>query len=193
MPIILGIDTRFGIVGNFTWGGARFFAYISFDIFATTSEEAHNPQKDIPIGIFASLGICTGLYILASVVFTGLKPYERLATAAPAATALSQTPFPAAPFVDPLALLVGLTGVVMILGQSRLAFAVSRGNLLPPRLARVHASFRTPYRISDHHRHRRLDLGLIATSHHARGLVNIGTLAALVLVPLGRSGRSGFR
>ncbi|CAA9420191.1 MAG: hypothetical protein AVDCRST_MAG55-1930, partial [uncultured Rubrobacteraceae bacterium] len=118
-------------------------------------------------------------------VFTGLKPYERLATAAPAATALSQTPFPAAPFVDPLAILVGLTGVVMILGQSRLAFAVSRGNLLPPRLARVHASFRTPYRITDHHRHRRLDLGLIVPLTAPGELVNIGTLAALVLVSLG--------
>jgi APA family basic amino acid/polyamine antiporter len=128
------------------------------------------------------------------VVFTGLKPYERLATAAPAATALSQTPFPAAPFVDPLASLVGLTGVVMIPGQSRLAFAVSRGNLLPPRLARVHASFLAPLTGSP------IITGIVASILALSlplttpgELVNIGMLAALVLVSPGRSGRSGFR
>ncbi len=81
----------------------------------------------------ASLGICTVLYILASIVFTGLRPYQDLATAAPVATALQATPFPAAEFVVSLAILIGLTVVVMILilGQSRVAFAMSRDNLLP--------------------------------------------------------------
>jgi APA family basic amino acid/polyamine antiporter len=76
LPSIFGIDTRFGLVGIFTGAALVFFAYIGFDIVATTSEEARNPQRDLPIGIFASLGICTLLYILASVVFTGLVPYD---------------------------------------------------------------------------------------------------------------------
>ena len=187
IPSILGIDTIFGVTGIFTGAALVFFAYIGFDIVATTSEEARNPQRDIPIGIFASLGICTVLYILASVVFTGLVPYEDLATAAPAATALEATPFPAAQFLVSAAILVGLTVVcmILILGQSRVAFAMSRDNLLPRWFARVHPTFRTPYRIT-------IITGIIsailtfALPLTTLGeLVNIGTLAAFVLVSLG--------
>jgi APA family basic amino acid/polyamine antiporter len=187
LPSILGIDTIYGVTGIFTGAALVFFAYIGFDIVATTSEEARNPQRDIPIGIFASLGICTVLYILASVVFTGLVPYEDLATSAPAATALEATPFPAAQFIVSLAILVGLTVVVMILmlGQSRVAFAMSRDNLLPPWLARVHPSFRTPYRIT-------IITGIVASIlafflplTTLGELVNIGTLSAFVLVSIG--------
>ena len=187
LPSILGIDTIYGVTGIFTGAALVFFAYIGFDIVATTSEEARNPQRDIPIGIFASLGICTVLYILASVVFTGLVPYDQLATSAPAATALAATPFPAAQFVVSFAILVGLTVVVMILmlGQSRVAFAMSRDNLLPPWLARVHPSFRTPYRIT-------IITGVVASVlafflplTTLGELVNIGTLSAFVLVSIG--------
>ncbi len=187
LPSLFGIDTRFGLVGIFTGAALVFFAYIGFDIVATTSEEARNPQRDIPIGILASLGICTVLYILASVVFTGLVPYDTLATAAPAATALQATPFPAARFVVSLAILVGLTVVVMILilGQSRVAFAMSRDNLLPRWFSRVHPSFRTPYRIT-------IITGIVSAIltftlplTTLGELVNIGTLAAFVLVSLG--------
>jgi len=187
IPSILGIDTIFGVTGIFTGAALVFFAYIGFDIVATTSEEARNPQRDIPIGIFASLGICTVLYILASVVFTGLVPYDTLATAAPAATALEATPFPAAKFIVSLAILIGLTVVVMILilGQSRVAFAMSRDNLLPRWFAQVHPSFRTPYRIT-------IITGIVSAiltftlSLTTLGeLVNIGTLSAFVLVSIG--------
>ena len=187
LPSIFGIDTIYGITGIFTGAALVFFAYIGFDIVATTSEEARNPQRDIPIGIFASLGICTVLYILASVVFTGLVPFKQLATPAPAATALEATPFPAAQFIVSLAILVGLTVVVMILmlGQSRVAFAMSRDNLLPPWLARVHPSFRTPYRIT-------IITGIVASVlafflplTTLGELVNIGTLSAFVLVSIG--------
>ncbi len=187
LPSILGIDTIYGVTGIFTGAALVFFAYIGFDIVATTSEEARNPQRDIPIGIFASLGICTVLYILASVVFTGLRPYKELGTAAPAATALAETPFPAAQLVVSLAILIGLTVVVMILilGQSRVAFAMSRDRLLPPWLGRVHPSFRTPYRIT-------IITGIVASVlafflplTTLGELVNIGTLAAFVLVSLG--------
>lgn len=144
-------------------------------------------QRDIPIGIFASLGICTILYILASVVFTGLRPYKELATSAPAATALANTPFPAAQFVVSAEILVGLTVVVMILilGQSRVAFAMSRDNLLPRWLAGVHPTFRAPYRIT-------IITGVVAAIlafflplTTLGELVNIGTLAAFMLVSIG--------
>jgi APA family basic amino acid/polyamine antiporter len=187
IPSILGIDTIFGVTGIFTGAALVFFAYIGFDIVATTSEEARNPQRDIPIGIFASLGICTVLYILASVVFTGLVPYDQLATAAPAARALQATPFPAAELVVSAAILVGLTVVcmILILGQSRVAFAMSRDNLLPRWFSKVHPSFRTPYRIT-------IITGIAAAIltfslplTTLGELVNIGTLAAFVLVSLG--------
>ena len=184
---LLGIDTTFGITGIFTAAALVFFAYIGFDIVATTAEETRNPQRDVPIGILASLAICTVFYILASIVFTGLVPYDTLATAAPAATALEATPFPAAQLVVSLAILIGLTVVVLILvlGQSRVAFAMSRDNLLPRWFSRVHHRFRTPYRIT-------IITGVISAILAfwlplvtLGELVNIGTLAAFVLVSIG--------
>src|SRR5919112_110666 len=187
IPSLLGIDTIFGWTGIFTGAALVFFAYIGFDIVATTSEEARNPQRDLPIGILGSLAICTVFYVLASIVFTGLVPYDTLATAAPAATALEATPFPAAQLIVSLAILIGLTVVVMILilGQSRVAFAMSRDNLLPLWFSRVHHRFRTPYRIT-------IITGIVAALLAfflplvtLGELVNIGTLAAFVLVSIG--------
>jgi basic amino acid/polyamine antiporter, APA family len=187
LPSLMGIDTIYGITGIFTAAALVFFAYIGFDIVATTAEETRNPQRDVPIGILASLAICTVLYILASIVFTGLVPYDTLATAAPAATALQATPFPAAQLIVSLAILIGLTVVVMILilGQSRVAFAMSRDNLLPLWFSRVHHSFRTPYRIT-------IITGVVSgllafwlPLVTLGELVNIGTLAAFVLVSIG--------
>jgi APA family basic amino acid/polyamine antiporter len=187
LPSILGIDTIYGVTGIFTAAALVFFAYIGFDIVATTSEEARNPQRDLPIGILGSLAICTVFYVLASIVFTGLRPYQDLATAAPAATALQVTPFPAAELVVSLAILIGLTVVVMILvlGQSRVAFAMSRDNLLPLWFSRVHPRFRTPHRIT-------IITGIVAALLAfflplvtLGELVNIGTLAAFVLVSIG--------
>jgi APA family basic amino acid/polyamine antiporter len=187
LPSILGIDTIYGVTGIFTAAALVFFAYIGFDIVATTSEEARNPQRDLPIGILGSLAICTVFYVLASIVFTGLRPYQDLATAAPAATALQATPFPAAELIVSLAILIGLTVVVMILvlGQSRVAFAMSRDNLLPLWFSRVHPRFRTPHRIT-------IITGVVAAILAfwlplvtLGELVNIGTLAAFVLVSIG--------
>lgn len=187
LPSLLGIDTIYGITGIFTGAALVFFAFIGFDIVATMSEETRNPQRDMPIGILASLAVCTILYVLASIVFTGLVPYRELGTAAPAATALAATPFPAAQLVVSAAILIGLTVVVMILvlGQSRVAFAMSRDNLLPLWFSRVHTRFRTPYRIT-------VIIGIVAgvlafwlPLVTLGELVNIGTLAAFVLVSIG--------
>src|ERR671917_1390677 len=187
LPTILGIDTIYGITGVFTGAALVFFAFIGFDIVATMSEETRNPQRDMPIGILASLGICTLLYFMASIVFTGLVPYTELGTAAPAATALAATPFPAAQFVVSAAILVGLTVVVMILilGQSRVAFAMSRDNLLPRWFAGVHPTFRTPYRITIITGVAAAILTFSLPLTTLGELVNIGTLAAFVLVSIG--------
>ena len=187
LPSILGIDTIYGVTGIFTGAALVFFAYIGFDIVATTAEETRNPQRDMPIGILGSLAICTVLYILASIVFTGLAPYNKLGTAAPAATALERTPFPAAQFIVSLAILIGLTVVVMILvlGQARVAFAMSRDNLLPQWFARVHPSFRTPYRITIITGVAAAILAFWLPLVTLGELVNIGTLAAFVLVSIG--------
>jgi len=187
LPSLLGIDTIYGVTGIFTAAALVFFAYIGFDIVATTSEEARNPQRDLPIGILGSLAICTVLYILASIVFTGLVPYDTLATAAPAATALQATPFPAARLIVSLAILIGLTVVVMILilGQSRVAFAMSRDNLLPRWFSRVHRTLRTPYRITIITGAASALLAFFLPLVTLGELVNIGTLAAFVLVSIG--------
>ena len=187
LPSILGIDTIYGITGIFTGAAIVFFAYIGFDIVATTAEEARNPQRDMPIGILASLAICTVFYILVSIVITGIRPYGELATAAPVATALAATPFPAAGFVVSLAILIGLTVVVMILilGQSRVAFAMSRDNLLPRWFSQVHPSFRTPYRITIITGIVSAILAFFLPLTTLAELVNIGTLAAFVLVSIG--------
>ncbi len=187
LPTIFGIDTAFGVTGIFTGAGLVFFAYIGFDIVATTAEEARNPQRDMPIGIFASLGICTVLYILASLVFTGLVPYQDLAVSAPAAVAMEQAGLPGATFVVSLLIALGLTVVVMILalGQSRVAFAMSRDNLLPLWFSKVHPRFRTPYRITIITGVVSAILAFTLPLTTLGELVNIGTLAAFVLVSIG--------
>ncbi len=187
LPSLLGIDTIFGVTGIFTGAALVFFAYIGFDVVATTSEEARNPQRDMPIGILASLGICTVLYIVVSVVITGIVPYKELGVAAPMAVALRETGLPAAEFIVSLTIAIGLTVVVMILllGQSRVAFAMSRDNLLPLWFSKVHPRFRTPARIT-------IISGIVAgilaftlPLTTLGELVNIGTLAAFVLVSIG--------
>ena len=187
LPSILGIDTIYGFTGIFTGAALVFFAFIGFDIVATTAEEARNPQRDMPIGILASLAITTILYILASIVFTGVVPYQQLGTSAPAATVLRATGFPAAELLVSTAILIGLTVVVMILilGQSRVGFAMSRDNLLPLWFSRVHPRYRTPHRIT-------IITGIVAAILAfwlplvtLGQLVNIGTLAAFVLVSIG--------
>jgi APA family basic amino acid/polyamine antiporter len=187
LPSLLGIDTIYGLTGIFTGAALVFFAYIGFDIVATTAEETRNPQRDMPIGILASLAITTVLYISASIIFTGVVPYQELGTAAPAATVLRATGFPAAELLVSSAILIGLTVVAMILilGQSRVAFAMSRDNLLPQWFSRVHSRFRTPYRIT-------IITGVISAILafwlplvRLGELVNIGTLAAFVLVSIG--------
>ena len=177
----------FGFAGVITAAAIVFFAYIGFDVVATTSEEARNPQRDLPIGILASLGVCTILYVVVSLILTGMVPYTELGNDAPLAAALSERGQDWAAGLISIGVLAGLTSVIMILmlGQSRVAFAMSRDNLLPQLLARVHQRFRTPYIIT-------ILTGLVVALmagfvdlQRLAELTNIGTLFAFILVSIG--------
>lgn len=144
-----------GELGHFGWSGVLrgagvvFFAYIGFDAVSTAAQEAKNPQRDMPIGILASLGVCTLLYLLMSVTMTGLAHYTELNVPHPVYVAISK----AGPALAWLGLLInigavaGLASVVLVLlmGQPRIFFAMARDGLLPEVFGRVHSRFRTPY------------------------------------------------
>ncbi|MBV9616778.1 MAG: amino acid permease [Ktedonobacteraceae bacterium] len=187
LQVFLGHPQTFGWGGVVTGAATVFFAYIGFDIVATTAEETRKPQRDMPIGIIGSLLICTVLYIAVSLVMTGIVPYTQLDTAAPMATAFAAIGQSWASVLVSIGALCGLTAVIMILmmGQSRIFFAMSRDHLLPRWFARVHPSFGTPYRIS-------ILTGIVVAIVAAltpitvvSEMVNIGTLLAFVLVSLG--------
>jgi APA family basic amino acid/polyamine antiporter len=149
------IPPNTGTFGEFGWSGivraagVIFFAYIGFDAVSTAAQEARKPQRDMPIGIIGSLAVCTVLYILFAYVMTGLVNYTRFrGEAAPAALAIAATPFAWLKMAVTIAILAGLTSVilVMLLGQSRVFFSMSRDGLLPRIFSDVHPKFRTPWR-----------------------------------------------
>jgi APA family basic amino acid/polyamine antiporter len=177
----------FGLGGIIGGAALVFFAFIGFDIVATTAEEARNPQRDMPRGILGSLAITTLLYIAVALVVTGMLVYTELNTAAPIADAFEGADRPWASGFIFAGALVALTNTVLILmlGQSRVTFAMARDRLLPGALARTHPRYGTPSRIT-------ILIGVlvailagvtpIAT---AAELVNIGTLFAFMLVSAG--------
>ena len=125
--------TNFGVMGIFTAASVVFFAFIGFDIVATAAEETRNPQRDMPRGILGSLFICTVLYVAVSIVVTGMQHYTELSVDAPLADAFKATGHPVLPGFISFGAAVGLTTVCMILllGQTRVFFAMSRDGLLP--------------------------------------------------------------
>ncbi|WP_329185519.1 amino acid permease [Streptomyces sp. NBC_01428] len=179
--------TNFGLLGIFTAASVVFFAFIGFDVVATAAEETKNPQRDMPRGILGSLFICTALYVLVSIVVTGMQKYTELSVDAPLADAFKATGHPWYAGVISFGAAVGLTTVCMILllGQTRVFFAMSRDGLLPRFFSRVHPRFRTPHRPT-------ILLGTIiaivagfTSLSELAELVNIGTLFAFVVVAIG--------
>jgi amino acid transporter len=149
IPEPTGVEKQFGIAGIIRAATIVFFAYIGFEAVSTAGQEARNPRKDMPIGILGSLIICTVLYMATAAVLTGVISFTKLNVAAPVATAVDSF----GPDWSWLAKLIkigaiaGLSSVVLVLmfGQTRVFYAMSRDGLLPKTLARVHPKFKTPW------------------------------------------------
>jgi len=188
IPPNTGHFGEFGWSGIFRGAGLIFFAYIGFDAVSTAAQEAKNPQKDMPVGILGSLGICTVLYVLVSLTLTGLVRYDQLNVAHPVALAVERVSQLSwlRPFIT-LGAVLGLGSVVlvMLLGQSRVFYSMSRDGLIGPWAGKVHPKFRTPYLST-------IYVGIIVAFITGTfpiqilgELVNIGTLLAFVLVCFG--------
>ena len=177
----------------FGWGGVAtgaaivFFAYIGFDAVSTAAEEARHPNKDVPIGIIGSLIICTVLYIAVAAVLTGIVPYAQLDNAEPVAYALRSIGNNIGGALVAVGAICGITTVLLVLifGQSRVAFAMSRDGLLPENICKVHPKYGTPYLMT------LLTGGIVAILsgflpiNIIAELCNIGTLFAFCLVSIG--------
>src|ERR1700760_1504513 len=179
--------------GNFGWGGiptaaaSIFFAYIGFDAVSTAAQEAKNPKRDMPIGILGSLVVCTILYILVSLVLTGLVPYQTLNVSAPVALAIDATGVGWGSLLVKVGAVFGLATVmlVMLLGQTRVFYSMSKDGLLPKWASAIHPKFRTPWITT-------IIFGAFAAIMPAffdieilSELVNIGTLLAFTIVSAG--------
>jgi len=188
VPPNAGQTGVFGWSGVMAASGVIFFAYIGFDAISTAAQEAKNPQRDMPIGILASLVVCTILYVVVSAILTGMVNYHELDVAAPVALALDK--YQGLHWLGipvKLGAVAGMTSVmlVMTIAQARIFFAMARDGLLPPFFGRVHPRFRTP------------STGTVITALSAAivgglfpvkilgELVAIGTLAAFVTVCIG--------
>jgi APA family basic amino acid/polyamine antiporter len=187
---IFGLDPAvYGLAGVVAGAALVFFAFIGFDVVATTAEEARNPQKDVPIGILGSLAIVTVLYMAVSLIITGMQNYQDIdpEDAAPLATAFDAVGVEWMGNLIAIGACIGLTVVVMILmlGQTRVAFAMSRDGLLPRGLAKVHPTFRTPYRITAITGVAVAAIAGFVDLETLAHLVNIGTLFAFILVCVG--------
>ncbi len=164
-----------------------FFAYIGFDAVSTAAEEAKNPQRDVPFGILGSLSVCTVLYISVATVLTGLVPVGQIDIHAPVAEALTLVGFKWGAAIVAIGAVAGITSVlvVMMLGQIRVFFAMSRDQLLSPGLSTVHTRFGTPHRAT-------ILTGVVVAIlsaffqiGDAADMTNIGTFFAFVLVSFG--------
>lgn len=182
-----------GHFGDFGWSGVArgasviFFAYIGFDAVSTAAQEAKNPQRDMPIGIIGSLVICTILYILVSGLLTAVVPYTTLNVADPVAIAIDATGVRWGSLLVKAGAVAGLGSVmlVMLLGQSRVFYSMSRDGLLPKWAGAIHSRFRTPWISS-------LIVGVCVACFASlipigdlADLVNIGTLLAFAIVSAG--------
>lgn len=187
MPFIpdnTGTFGEYGLSGVLRASSVVFFAFIGFDAVSTAAQEARNPQRDMPLGILGSLLICTLLYVAVAAVLTGLVPYQKLNVPDPMALGIDAIRMPWLSLLVKFGALAGLTTVVLVLlyGQRRIFFSMSRDGLLPPVFSRVHRATGTPY-LSQ------ILIGIVVAAiaglfpiHVLGEMVSIGTLFAFVLV-----------
>ncbi len=187
IPANTGVREHFGWTGVMTGAGIVFFAYIGFDAVSTAAQEARNPQRDMPIGIIGSLVVCTVLYIIVSAVATGVVPYGQLDVPDPIALAADRANLGRMSSLIKLGAIAGLSSVILVMlyGQSRVFWAMSRDGLLPRIVQRVHPRFRTPWITS-------IVTGLavaffaaLLPVREAGSLCSIGTLLAFMIVSAG--------
>ncbi len=192
--VLTGQDpSMYGVMGVLSGAALVFFAFIGFDIVATTAEEAKDPQRTIPRGVLGGLGIVTVLYVLVTLVVTGMVSYRDLAAAqvhgrtASLATAFELVGADWAGKVISVGILIGLTTVIMVLllGLTRIVFAMSRDGLLPRGMSVTSDRFHTPARLQ-------VGLGVVVALlaglskvEVLQDLINIGTLSAFVVVCFG--------
>src|SRR5690349_13571008 len=175
----------FGLSGIGAGAAYIFFAYIGFDAVSTTAQEAKNPQRDLPIGIIASLAICTVLYIAVAAVLTGMVPWREVNIEAPIARAFLDRGLVVPSHIITLGALAGLTSVmlVMLLGQTRALYSMANDGLLPKRFfAEIHPRFRTPWKNTILVGLLAAVVGSVTPIDDIGKMVNIGTLLAFVIV-----------
>ena len=188
IPENTGKFGEFGFSGIMRAAAVIFFAYIGFDAVSTAAQEAKKPQRDMPIGIIGSLMVCTILYILFARVLTGMVHYTKFhGDASPVATVISLFPSALLQTTIVIGIICGYTSVilVMLLGQSRVFYSMSRDGLLPEVFSDIHPKFQTPYRcnlifmvfVS-------LFSGFLPISRLGH-MTSIGTLLAFVIVCIG--------
>ncbi|MFF1528035.1 APC family permease [Cellulomonas sp. NPDC058312] len=185
-----GFDpSTYGVMGLLSGAALVFFAFIGFDVVATTAEETKNPQRAVPRGILGGLAIVTVLYILVTVVVTGMVSYTDLAASGSPSltTAFVLVGADWAGKVISIGILVGLTSVIMVLllGLTRIVFAMSRDGLLPRGISRTSRKYKTPIRLQ-------VGAGIVVAAiaglskvELLEEMINIGTLSAFVLVSFG--------
>jgi APA family basic amino acid/polyamine antiporter len=175
----------YGISGIGAGAAYIFFAYIGFDAVSTTAQEAKNPQRDLPLGIIASLLICTALYIAVAGVLTGMVPWQDVNIEAPVARAFMDRGLTTASHIITLGALAGLTSVmlVMLLGQTRVLYSMANDGLLPKKFfAAIHPKFRTPYKNTILVGLLAAIVGSVTPIDDIGKMVNIGTLLAFIIV-----------
>jgi len=167
--------SRYGIGGLISGAATIFFAYIGFEAVSTAGAESKNPARDMPIGILGSLLVCTVLYILTAAVLVGIVPYTELDDPAPIAKAVNLIGLPWFAIAVKIGAIAGLSSVMLVLlyGQTRIFYTMSRDGLLPAPLATVHPRFRTPWINT-------LIVGSLAAA--SAGLMPLGSLANLTNV-----------
>jgi len=174
-------------LGMLAGAAIMFYAYIGFDSVSTHAEEARNPQRDVPIGIIASLLVCTALYLGVTVVLTGMVPYDKIDINAPVSNAFAQVGLPWAQLLISLGAIMGITSVllVLMLSQPRVFLAMARDGLVPKSFfGAVHEKFRTPWKSTILTGVVVATMGALIPLRVLAELVNIGTLLAFVIVCL---------